>query len=61
MKRSTFKSASTLRLAKTFLSKHKVMSTWRAKDQMNALAEEDEQDGESKKSPKHIWPEETKN
>ena len=49
MKKSQFKASSTLRLAKTFLSKNKVMTTWRAKDHMNALAEvEDDQDEEEK-------------
>ena len=39
MKKNQFKASSTLRLAKTFLQKHKVMTTWRAKDHMNALEE----------------------
>lgn len=30
MNKNTFKAASTLKLAKTFLSKHKVMETWKA-------------------------------
>ena len=42
MKKNQFKASSTLRLAKTFLQKHKVMTTWRAKDHMNALEEVDE-------------------
>ena len=39
MKKNQFKASSTLRLARTFLQKHKVMTTWRAKDTMNALEE----------------------
>ena len=39
MKKNQFKASSTLRLARTFLQKHKVMTTWRANDTMNALEE----------------------
>ena len=42
MKRNQFKASSTLRLAKTFLQKHKVMTTWRAKDP-NCLEEVDDE------------------
>ena len=49
MKKNQFKASSTLRLAKTFLQKHKVMTTtWRGKDHMNSLEEvDDENDIES--------------
>lgn len=36
MNKTQFKNSSTLRLARTFLSKHKVQSTWRADAQSNA-------------------------
>jgi len=39
MKKNQFKASSTLRLARTFLYKHKAMTTWRAKEHMNALTE----------------------
>ena len=53
MKRNQFKASSTLRLAKTFLQKHKVMTTWRAKDHMNALEEvDDENEAESPRNKK---------
>lgn len=53
MKKNQFKASSTLRLAKTFLQKHKVMTTWRAKDHMNALEElDDEHDLESPRGGK---------
>ena len=35
MKKNRFKASSTLRLAKTFLTKHKVMTTWRQSDDHN--------------------------
>ena len=39
MKKTQFKASSTLRLAKTFLQKHKVMTTWRAGGDINELEE----------------------
>lgn len=47
MKKNQFKASSTLRLARTFLQKHKVMTTWRAKDHMNALEEVGDEDDEN--------------
>lgn len=47
MKRTQFKASSTLRLARTFLSKNNLQTTWKANDQMNALSEvADEQEQE---------------
>ena len=54
MKKNQFKASSTLRLAKTFLQKHKVMTTWRAKnDQIADLVEEDENDEDQEYTPKN--------
>ena len=44
MKKNQFKASSTLRLAKTFLQKHKVMTTWRAKDSDGLEEVDDEQE-----------------
>ena len=57
MKKNQFKASSTLRLARTFLQKHKVITTWRAKDTMNALEEvtdelEDQEDAEANRTMK---------
>ena len=53
MKKNQFKASSTLRLARTFLAKHKVTTnSWRAQDHMNALAEvADEQDEQEQEQP----------
>ena len=60
MKKNQFKASSTLRLAKTFLQKHKVMTTWRPKEHMNALEEvDDEQELESPR-PEAILPKKPK-
>ena len=54
MKKNQFKASSTLRLARTFLQKHKVMTTWRAKDHMNALAEVADEQDEQELEPQRL-------
>lgn len=54
MKKTQFKASSTLRLAKTFLSKHKVMTTWRATGAgMNALEEVEDEDDQPDSPRRH--------
>ena len=54
MKKNQFKASSTLRLAKTFLQKHKVMTTWRAKDPNGLEEVEDEQEFDDAQYKKDI-------
>lgn len=51
MKKQQIKQSSTLRLAKTFLSKHKVASSWRPREQMKALEEVEDDDSMRQTNP----------